>query len=98
MAGLSRLVTSVKLILDIRCWEEGLSECQLIEVCKGQERKCCKQCVCVNANRANPSLETVGSTALVFTRGSGGQFKALLVVNLWTSAAIKQRATPSNKL
>lgn len=55
-------------------------------------------CVCVNANRVNPSLETVGSTALIFTRGSGGQFKALLVVNLWTSAAIKQRATPSNKL
>lgn len=83
-------VMSVKLRLDTHCSQEGLVNCLLIEVTEGQERKCWKQCVRVNANTLSPSLETFGSSlALIFTKGSGGQFKALLAVNLWTSAVIK---------
>lgn len=70
-----------------------------MKVTKGQERKYWKQCVGVNANKLSPLLETVGSSlALIYTKGSRGQFKALLAVNLWTSAVIKQTTTPSNKL
>lgn len=56
-------------------------------------------CACECKRTLSPSLETFGSSlALIFTKGSGGQFKALLAVNLWTSAVIKWEATPSNKL
>lgn len=70
---LDRLVMSVKQRLDAHCSQEESVNCLLIKVTEGQERKCWKQCVRVNANALSPSLETFGSSlALIFTKGKRG--------------------------